>query len=1121
MAYSARISSDLLIREGGYIIIGSVVVQIFSAKKCYCFSCSLSGSYITCLAAHNCVLENPTMVCFFRCTKVDCPPPIMYLTLPPPPSLRHKNAFFQNTTALDPHSEVVKAATEVLPAMLDAMIGSGQKPRSRGLHPTEHARLSAVVASWCERAVLPPSSLHDLEQRLAALKSTADVDKSKAAQLKRDRNKHAAWVVAVPPIPKASDSFPSAEPDSNLPPRGPGSDPIATTGARTEDRRKATMEAALKDLFARNVNTTAGEWWGGAFEGRGAFREGPEGYWSLHLRRAQDDAERRRKQGKGVLGVNGEQPGASWEGVGRSMGRGRTTGAVGKMGMDGFDSDGTPSTPSTVPSEASPSPERASPEPVTAPIFESKEPAAVNPSVAGGQSEVRGSGEAEGPEVEAEVEEVPSEQASLSGEDAKGQNAKSIEPKEEGDRQSPKRALSKREQEAEELQRRKDLARRAGKEKGKVRGLERERQRKDRAMQRQRMIAEARQKREETARTEKEAKEKAEKEKVEEIVQRKKIKQEEMAREVQRERERAERSGSGKGAGKSREAEEDRRRGNRNNRDWDQVPPRERERREHRSAEGKVLVKDTVHAAVSSGGRNKEESHRHQAIGGSRERLGREERVREKEIGVRDREEVRWHNDQDEHREKQRNRGYGDLSHDGAEDRGRDGRRKQGSQWSGEPGHTGDGRRGTISRDRSEVDKNEQRKRRRSDVDLEGGGRYSGGDKHDDRYTESFEHADVDNRPSKKKSKKDRKEKKRKDRQPDTSRQQRNGSEDSRGRKRSRDFSERAPREDEDFRGRADSKNYTSMRAELPHRRSESYRQHLESDAGLAMESERRAASRLSPGVLYHQDSELSPRGAVTGGEDSRGDGLDRRGRRGGGGGDSRERQHSRGLGGLRDPITTVCDGGGLPGMDVYSGASPPTGIEQLRSGFRGSSMGRGGSDRQRGGHGALKNMDSHGGLIVTGREASSESSRKKDGGGREGGGRGREGGGRQRPATMLSGGGYGSLGGLDDDSSRTEVKSERERERERERSDKGYARSGNASGRDSTARRGEQASRQSSSSTVSTVVGPGVNGGDLDGFSFVHNKDVPLLWCHIWIVVALRKCPMRTPTLKHNGGAS
>lgn len=921
----------------------------------------------------------------------------------------------------------MKTATAILPRMLEAMLGVGDKPRARALHPTEHAQLVAMVALWRERAVLSPPALDSLEQLLAALQPAPveDGHDEKTGGPKK-KMKRAAWFMS-PVVP--STSSPTTAGGSVVP-----------SGPRTEDDRKVSMEAALKDLFARHVLREGPHWWGEAFEGRGSFREGPEGHWSLHLRRARENAQQRQRQGKGLHGVNGDSSSRNGtvrggafvarDGGGEAPRGGRSGGKDGqvkghhwdsdaKMEVDDdSDSDGTPSTPSTVPSEASPSPERPSPVPAASEPEPKKEPEAV-PAAVGGESMARGDG-ADG------------------------------EKKDVQEQRPPPRKLSKREQEEEERKRRKEQARRAGKEMGRQRGLERERERKEREEQRQQMMKDQKRKKEEAIKAEREAKAKAE-----ELARQKKLemKQEQQkAREAQLQRQRERQA-------KAAEAEEESRRegGGRRDKGRDQGRSKDGERKDR----GRCVGKEAERAAVG-GKRDKEDSRRHHDLGGSRDTLDRNDRGRGKEGGdrgaVRDMDDVHWRHDLGSSSEDLlRAKGHRDPF-EGMEERGwgRDGRREQQNPlWPGEP-ELGDGKRKLNSSRERKLEKEEKRKRRRNDHDFEMG---------DGSHAEYVVEEDRDHR--KKKSKKDKKDRKR-DRRSESSRAARMGSDESRGHKRPRDsgVSEAggldsfvAQEGAGDPRARRDSRDYPPMRGDVSRRDFESCRQPSESDLGLSGSERRDAPSRLS---LSRQDLDLAARGVVGGGVDDRrstlrAEGPDKHSRRGVGvgdaasfsarSGDSRERfAHDR----------SAADGAGLPGMDVYgSGAgSPPASLELGSLGGRPNS-GRSNDDVHRAG--GFKGLDIYR-PGLSDMDDSPEARRKRDGG--------KDGSGRQRLAP--SPGRHPVLAPL------TAYGPSKEDERggnraERDLSERDYGRSADRSARESSGRRGEPGSRQSGTSSVST----------------------------------------------------
>ncbi|CAM9922546.1 unnamed protein product [Pylaiella littoralis] len=1034
--------------------------------------------------------------------------------------------FAEKSNPPDGESELVKAAGEVLVGMTEAMLSAGAKPRARGLHPTEHAQLSKMVESWQKRGALPSPSLEGIGKRLSALKPSGDADaaddngssssnsttsRSSAARA-RNKNKRAAWLrtpAAAVASPSADGSPSASAGGGRLSPMRPSSSEVGTGSGRsavappqTEAERNASVEVALKELLARNVG--AGGWWAEAFQGSGPFPQGPEGCWSLQFQRANEDPGHRQKQVRGLLGVNEDHHRGVFAGGGVDLGSVKP----GAAAADAMDSDGAPSTPSTVPSEASPSPERVSPVPAVK--TEADTSLEVEPAIETGENGT------------AEVVQDEKAPRDGKGSDSKGGKRKASPPK--------KRVLSKREQEEEDRRRRKEEARRAGKEKGKVKALERERLKKEREMQRQQIIADARKKKaeDEAAKKEKEAGELARRNKAEEPQEEEQQQQQQKqdtgtARERDRSRKRDQPAGKSANQPKGDAAEESRR--DREQRDSNksregQDRARDRERKERAGgADARVPVKDAERAGGGGGGggggngsgssrREKDESRRHDTPGEGRGRSGKEDRGKGKETdrasSRRDKDESRRqhdlgessrdalrggsrvHTDQHEQQQQQQQQRI--------EDKMKDDWRKQGSslQMAREKDFAAEGARRTLdAREREASDKGE-RKRRRSDVgESEGTSNRQGGD---NRYIDEYAEGDGNgsHRPSKKKSKKDKRDRKEKrgDRHSDALRPLRDGSEDScRGRKRSRDFDAGPPPE-----------GYAAAALQMdPLRRSlESHRAHLEPELGRNGSNERRDGPRQTSG-RSRVDSELSPR------RGDRRDGSEKRARRRsssrGGAGDassvqsrtgaSRER-HARG-GGARESNAGVSSssGGGLPGMDGYaSAASPPAGLEL--GGLGKPSSGRGDHDRQ--GLGSLKMVDVYGPAIGRGDSPEGNSRKRR-------GESGKETGGRPRLATADAYG-PGVLDATREGSRAERDRSERdrsERERserdrserdrserdrserdrsergyaaaadrsERDRSERGFAAAADKSGRESSGRRGDTGSRQPSSSNV------------------------------------------------------
>lgn len=1027
----------------------------------------------------------------------------------------------------------MKAAGEVLVGMTEAMLSTGAKPRARGLHPTEHAQLSKMVESWRKRGALPSPSLEGIGKQLLALKasgnagaadgngssSSSTTSRSSAART-RNKNKRAAWVrapAAAVPGPSA-DGSPSATKSRSmsvgrLSPMRPSSSDVGTGSSRpavappqTEAERGASLEAALKELLARNVGT--GGWWAEAFQGSGPFPQGPEGCWSLQFQRSNEDPGLRQKQVRGLVGVNGDHYRGESASGGVDLGSVKPEAAA----TDGMDSDGAPSTPSTVPSEASPSPERVSPVPAVKP--EAGMSSEAKPTIGVGETGTAAAGQDENAPRD---DKVP---------DSTGGKKRASSPK--------KRVLSKREQEEEERRRRKEEARRAGKEKGKVKALERERLKKEREMQRQQIIAEARKRKAEDEATKKE-KEKEARDKADEPARNNKAvepqeqQQQDATASRERDRSRKRDQPSGKSTDQTRgdAAEESRREHRDSNKSREgQDRTKDRERRDRGGGTNvRGSVKDTERASGGGGGsgsssrREKDESRRHDTPAESR-RSDKEDRGRGKET---DRASIR--RDKDESR---RHYDLGDSSRDAlrggsrahtdqheqqqqrVDDRNKDDWRKQGSssQRAREKDFAADGARRTLdSREREASEKGERKRRRSDPVEPEGTSNRQGGDnRYMDEYAEGDGNGSGSHRQSsKKKSKKDKRDRKDKrgDRHSDTLRSVRDGSEESsRGRKRSRDFDAGPPLEGY----AADALQIDPLRRSL-----ESHRARSEPESGRNGGNELRDGPRQTLG-RSRVDSEVSPR------RGDRRDGSEKRARRrsgsGGGVGDtssvqsrtgaSRER-HARG-GGRESNVGVSSSvsggggggGGGLPGMDGYaSAASPPASLEF--GGLGKASSGRGDHDKQ--GLGSLKMLDVYGPAIGRGDSPDGSGRRRRGDGGKETGG-------RPRLATVD---GYGP--GLDDVSrggSRAERdRSERERDRserdrlerdrserdrserdrserdrpergyaaaadrsERDRSERGYAAAADKNGREASGRRGDTARQSSSSNVMHSVCG-------------------------------------------------
>eukprot|EP00903_Cladosiphon_okamuranus_P009507 g9059.t1 len=965
--------------------------------------------------------------------------------------------------------ELVKIAGEVIAGMADAMIGAGAKPRARGLHPTEHAQLSRMLDSWRKRGAMPSPSLDSIGKHLTALRP-GDADSSEdgggatrgSKARGKTKNQRAAWVrvPAAAAVPSA-DNSPGAAASGPAgvgrlsparPSSGSGIGGVGGGGSRlpvapqTEIERQTSLETALKEHLSRNV-AVAGGWWAQAFQGSGPFPQGPEGCWSLQFRRANEDPEHRQQQVRGLVGDNGDYYRRDSGGV--------DPGGVKTEAVDGMDSDAAPSTPSTVPSEASPSPERASPVPAVK--AEETKDLDVKPAVGRGENGTKAAAGA------AAQDGGKSSRDGKEGPDAKGKGAGGAkEPR------SPKRpALSKREEEEEERRRRKEEARRAGKEKGKAKAQERERQKKERELQRQKMIADSRKKKadEEAARREKD---KEAKHKVDELACRSGAGGGSAAAEGDRQRESSrkreppaaatDKSGTNqpKGDVAAEESRRDHHRGGSSRSQERQDRTRDREGRDRAggvNGRASYAGVERTGGGGGSGGRDKDDTLRDSW--GRSDKEGRGERGKDADRAPRrrDKDESRRYHDRGESREappRGDNRGRQDPHEQPrAEDRGSagDGWRKRGSssQRAREEDLVADGggRRGLDGRECEAGDKGERKRRRSDPSESEGvlSSRYSG-----DRYFNEL--ADDDrssshHRPSKKKSKKDKRDRKEKraERQSDAAAARlaaRAGSEEStRGRKRSRDF---------DWGGGVkDPEGYAASAAPQgdPGRRSlDPHRQPSEPELGRTG-SQARDLARQSAGRSRRESA--SPRR----GDRRDRDGSEKRARRGSGddassvhsrSGASRER-HSRGVG-RESALGASSSGGGgggsgvddngggvgLPGMEGYSSAASPPVSAEL-GGFA-SALG------------SLKALDAYGPAIVRGDSPD---------------------GGRRR-----RGDAYGP--GMDD-SGRSGGRSDRDRldrdRSERDRSERDYSRSADKSLRDSSGRRGDAASRQSSSSNT------------------------------------------------------
>lgn len=711
-------------------------------------------------------------------------------------------AFLQTKEKEGPKSQLVTKITDLLPRLLEVMAGAGDKPRPRGFHVNELAKLKKIMGPWKKRAVLTQPVLHDLDNLLATFdhpgnvtKANGDpaVDDHKTAAGPPRHKKHTAWILTMDQAHSSETRnggpvSTRAEASGTPTVAGVGLSPSASTGPivsppgpGTELERKIGMESALKELFAVNVKTS-GEWWGTAYAGIGPFREGPEGHWSIHLRRAREEAHRRRKQGRGLLlgvdGRNGDQiqddmeravaagdrrvaakheqklpkhrRGAA-EGVRTSGGKAPTGGGRGggkddnrtsdpkadaaaedsdaHMEVDEerpSDNDSMPSTPSTVPSEASPSPEpEPEPEPEPSPLPATSKETIAHDGADPTKKEAPDSNAAGSPGGTKHAKEpgsgdVPSKSDSRADDKDKNKMRQGKEGSEDG-KPSVSRVMTEREKEEEERQRRRENLRRAGKERGKKREAEKQRLRQEKERERQRKVEEKNRAKAADDKILREARENAAA-----LAQR----EEANRRAQEHERREAERprDGNKRDRGKGRD---------------------DRTRSDRDSERGDAREKDE--------GRNT-----HVKVGHSRERP----------------------------------KGRGDSF----DERGKDGEREREREPSWRSGHslpTEDNRRLVSSRE-GKLEKSE-RKRRRSDAADSSEFDRAGGtdrlpeksstrrvdDSHDDDYSRD--------RPRKKKSKKDKKEKK--DSRHGDSREE----EESRGRKRSRDS------------GRGDTVNYARL----------------------------------------------------------------------------------------------------------------------------------------------------------------------------------------------------------------------------------------------------------------------------------------------------------------------
>lgn len=914
-------------------------------------------------------LGQPNLLQFSPCCFLSFPPGLAR----PDPTLEctHKKK------TPDGENELVKTAGGVLAGMMEAVVGTGSKPRRRGLHPTEHAQLSRMVDAWLQRGSVPSPSLESIGKQLLALDPVGDAvvspDRNGARAGKgKTSKKRAAWV-RVPAAAAIGDSSEGEQSPGDVarlsPPRNPssggdGGPAASAAGAAplTEADRHASLESALTDVLARNV-AVPGAWWAQAFQGGGPFPQGPEGCWSLQYQRANEDPGHRRKQVTGLIGANGDRRLGAGSGV--DLGSVKTEAA----GADGLDSDGgAPSTPSTVPSEASPSPERVSPVPeakTEAKMEGGKDSATISPAAA---SATVGS-------VENGTAAPAAARAQKGG---AGGGAGSSSPK--------KARLSKREQEQEDRRRRKEEARRAGKEKGKAKALERERQKKEREMQRQEMIAASRRKKakEEAARKEgKEAKERADS-----LARRTKLEEEEedaAAAAAARGREKDRRRDQARG-----EAGEESRGDDSRSRDGQDRAAKDRERRDKGGADGRGTSRDNKER---TNGRGKDEGRYSDAAG----RLDKEDRERggaegDRASGRRDKAEGRRHHDLVEG-------SRGGREHEDPYERQRGEERGRGDEWrkrgsssqrAREPDFAAEGvrRKSDNSRERE----GGERKRRRSDLSESEGASVSArhdGDRHPDDHAEDDRNSSSTHRPSKKKSKKDKRDKKdkRRDRHSEPHhRLSRAGSSES-SRKRSRDFDAAPPLE-----GYA----AVALQPDPLHRSAETRRHRSEQESGRTS-SELRDAPRQS---RSRADSGLSPRR-----DDGHG-GSEKRARRGsnGGSGDgyagqdrtgtSSERPSARRGAAPRDSVADASSSGGsgggggaLPGMEGYgSASSPPASLEFSGSGFGGKTSERGRDAHDRQGLGSLKALDAYGPGL--GRDSSPDGGgqRKRGDGGKDGG---------------------------------------------------------------------------------------------------------------------------------------
>lgn len=812
-----------------------------------------------------------------------------------------------------PHAELAKAAAEALPGLLQAIAGAGVgKPRSRGLHPIEIGKLQQILWSWGKHGFLGATAVSDAEQLLESL--SRKVVRIGGGGM--DSAEHIAWKSHHGAFGQGSSSSLAGSS-----PTGHGGRSIIPPTGNTDIERKGKMEAALGEIFASNVKGPGG-WWGTAFEGGGVFRAGPEGDWSLHLRRARGESERQRAQGTDVLRTNGhhgdvsQDRGGVMDGVANVGGKQRQkTPALKTRGLD-EDSDepmedvaseslSVSDSPSTVPSEASPAPAPASPpKPVETKAVVKVELKDENPGVPAALGAADGSVDKQSKPVK--KEESPKKDAPVKSEAKEGSSQKetgATSGKAAGNAAettskataegAPDKKVEKLSHE-EERRRRKEEIRRQGKERGKLREAEKEAQRKEREKQRQAIMEEQRRKKEELA--------KARAEEVERQKQLRAAEEKERAREreQQRERERQRQAAAeedrrlsrDKDQERARDRERDRRDRNRDRekgRDKDKEKERDKDRDRDKDQKG-----GTERGGESRGrgseSRRHHHSHHHDeerprgrdteradaADDGSESRRHHRDRDRTKaresdRADAAEKEEGRRRHSHEEAGSRSKERSKVRDREDGREDmveRGRDGHRGEAAELA----RRGESRRASEEETRRQLEHKErklekaERKRRRVDPDADG---EKGLEQHAAHGAEEREreHPERDREHKKKKKSKKEKKEKREHRHSESSSRTRapaDGALSWQG-KRTRE----ASRADSTDLGARDP---SSLRSDPPRRGSvDAYRGSSDLEAVGANGMERRSDAARQDASSLRQDADPSPRGTQsTGGREDR-----------------------------------------------------------------------------------------------------------------------------------------------------------------------------------------------------------------------------------------------------------